>query len=153
MIDKDALMLNGYSDAKIKKLEEEMVELRRSTAEQVSIATLISTGFHLVVDEAYETAVFGLLDAFEKRRPDLIICDFMGMACIDVCAHLHIPYMIMVFSLAYIDHLELPKYIPNQHIGRSFFSITFWKRFYDKFILGPRAFALIFLGIQKMNRI
>lgn len=125
MRDKDSLKLDESSDTKIKEFEEKMAAFRKSTAKQVSIATSISSLFHLFVNELYEKAVFGFLDAFEKRRPDLVICDFMGMACADVCTHLHIPYVITAFSLSYIDHPDLPKYILNQHIGRSFFSITF----------------------------
>ena len=153
MMVSDALKVNGYSDVEIEELRKKTMELRKKTAEQRSIAVSIWAAANLVVDEAYETAVFGLLDAFEKRRPDLVICDFMGMACMDVCAHLRIPYVITVHTLALIHHPELPKHIPNNLIGRSFFSVTFWERCYDKFILGPHLFALMFPVLQKMNRI
>jgi len=135
------------------QLKEKLIKFRTSLTADVSIARSIATVFNRIADDTYEKAVFGLLDAFQKRKPNLVICDFMGMACADVCAHLNIPYMISIVSLAHIGHPELPTYIPDQHIGRSVFSITFFQRFYDKFIFNLQLFTFVFPGLKKMNQI
>ena len=136
-----------------KEHEKATSQLRKQLAEQVSVATTMSRVFHLIANEMYESTVFGLLDAFEKRRPDLVICDYMGFACMDVCAHLKIPYVITFFSLVHMKHPEMLRYIPDAHLSRSVFSITFWERLYDRFIHGPHHFALIFPALRVMNRI
>jgi len=141
------------SEQKMKEFQEKLLKFRSTLTQDISIAKSISTVFNIIANDLYEKAVFGLLDAFQKRKPDLVICNFMGMACVDVCAHLNISYVVSGFSLAYFDHPELPRYIPDQHIGRSVFSINFWERLYDKFIFYPYLFTLVFPDIQKLNQI
>ncbi|CAF1155033.1 unnamed protein product [Rotaria magnacalcarata] len=154
MVDKDVLISNGHSDEEIKKMEDEMIETRKRMTGHMSVIDSLSAVINLLsANEPYELAVFGLLDAFERRKPDLVICDYMIFACMDVCAHLNISYVITVRTMALMGHPDFPNYIPDPIIGRSFFSITLWERLYDKFILGPQFLLRLRPVFQHMNTI
>lgn len=82
----------------------------------------------------YPIIVRKLRTILVEQKPDLMVIDQINLGAFDVAAELQIPYVVWSLSGFGFIGLEDYSYIPNGIAGQTKKDLSFWNRFYYKFI-------------------
>jgi 2-hydroxyacylsphingosine 1-beta-galactosyltransferase len=82
----------------------------------------------------YPLIVQKLRTILVEQKPDLMVIDQINLGAFDVASELQIPYVVWSLGGFGFIGLEDYAYIPNGIAGQTRKDLTFWNRFYYKFI-------------------